>query len=112
MKRCLLLVGSFFVFMFLCAAETARDWSEIYLGINPSVSPDGSFFAFEWKDRVWLAPTEGGVATPIGDGMSADTTSLPRRLWRSSTICSARGLDLTRSSLRWNAISAASSHLE
>ena len=48
-------------------------WSEIYLGINPSVSPDGSFFAFEWKDRVWLAPTEGGVATPIGDGMSADS---------------------------------------
>lgn len=73
MKRSLLLVCCFLVFIFSCVAETARDWSEIYLGINPSVSPDGSFFAFEWKDRVWLAPTEGGVATPIGDGMSADS---------------------------------------
>jgi len=71
-KHRLLLVGCIFV-IFSCAAETARNWSEIYLGINPSVSPDGSFFAFEWKDRVWLAPTEGGVATPIGDGMSADS---------------------------------------
>ena len=35
MKRCLLLVGSFFV-IFSCAAETACNWSEIYLGINPS----------------------------------------------------------------------------
>ncbi|MBR2941718.1 MAG: PD40 domain-containing protein, partial [Kiritimatiellae bacterium] len=61
------------VFIFSCVAETARDWSEIYLGINPSVSPDGSFFAFEWKDRVWLASTEGGTAVPLGDGMSADT---------------------------------------
>jgi len=29
----------------------------IYLSVNPSVSPDGSFMAFEWNDRVWLAPT-------------------------------------------------------
>ncbi len=56
-----------------CAAAAARDWSEICLGMNPSVSPDGSFFAFEWKDRVWLAPTEGGTATPVGDGKSADS---------------------------------------
>jgi len=55
------------------AEKSDRDWSEIYLGINPSVSPDGSFFAFEWKDRVWLAPTEGGIATPLGDGLSADS---------------------------------------
>ena len=54
------------------SAALARDWSEIYLGLNPSVSPDGSFFAFEWKDRVWLAPTEGGTAVPIGDGLSAE----------------------------------------
>ena len=73
MKRRLLLAGCFFAFIFSCAAENARNWSEIRLGTNPSVSPDGSFFAFEWKDRVWLAPTEGGVATPIGDGMSADS---------------------------------------
>ena len=35
MKRRLLLVGCIFV-IFSCVAETARDWSEIYLGINPS----------------------------------------------------------------------------
>ena len=71
-KRCMLLVGCIFVFMFSCTAETARNWSEIYLGTTPSVSPDGSFFAFEWDDRVWLAPTAGGTAVPIGDGQSAD----------------------------------------
>ena len=64
-----------FGFWLVCSAAAepgARDWSEIFLGVNPSVSPDGSFFAFEWKDRVWLAPTEGGTAVPIGDGQSAD----------------------------------------
>ena len=55
------------------ASGGGRDWSQMYFGINPSVSPDGSYFAFEWKDRVWLAPTTGGTAVPIGDGMSADT---------------------------------------
>ena len=48
------------------------DWSQMHFGVNPSVSSDGAFFAFEWKDRVWLAPTAGGTAVPIGDGMSAD----------------------------------------
>lgn len=47
--------------------------SRIQLAVNPSVSPDGSFFVFEWKDRVWLAQTEGGAAVPLGDGMSVDT---------------------------------------
>jgi len=54
------------------APNGGRDWSQIFLGLSPSVSPDGSFFAFEWKDRVWLAPTTGGTAVPIGDGMSAE----------------------------------------
>ena len=44
------------------AAEPARDWSEIYLGSGPSVSADGSQFAFEWNDSVWIAPTAGGTA--------------------------------------------------
>ena len=44
------------------AAEPARDWSEIYLGSAPSVSADGSQFAFEWNDSVWIAPTAGGTA--------------------------------------------------
>ena len=47
--------------------------SQMQLAVNPSVSPDGSFFVFEWKDRVWLAQTEGGTAVPLGDGMSVDT---------------------------------------
>ena len=51
-------------------ARVGRDWSQMNFGVNPSVSPDGTFFAFEWKDRV---STAGGTAVPIGDGMSADT---------------------------------------
>ena len=54
----------------LYAGRGERDWSEIYLAFNPSVSPDGSFFVFEWKDRIWRAPTAGGTAVPLGDGMS------------------------------------------
>ncbi len=50
-----------------------RDWSEIYLGSHPCVAPDGKTFAFEWKDRIWLAPTDGGTAVPLGDGTSDDT---------------------------------------
>ena len=66
----------------LCAAAGApgaraedgsgRDWSQVYLGTNPSVSPDGPFFVFEWKDRIWRAPTSGGTAVPLGDGTSVD----------------------------------------
>ncbi len=52
--------------------SSARDWSQIYLAVNPSVSPDGSFIVFEWKDRVWRAPTVGGTAVPLGDGMSVE----------------------------------------
>ena len=56
----------------LFADSTERDWSQIYLALNPSVSPDGSFFVFEWRDRVWRASTAGGTAVPLGDGMSVD----------------------------------------
>ena len=47
-------------------------FAAIYLAFNPSVSPDGAFFAFEWNDRVWLAPTAGGTAVPLGDGQSIE----------------------------------------
>ena len=57
----------------LMAKPQERDWSQMFLALNPSVSPDGKLFVFEWKDRVWLAPTAGGTAVPVGDGMSADT---------------------------------------
>ncbi len=47
------------------------DWSRIYLGARPSLSADGSRFAFEWNDRIWLAPSTGGVAQVIAaDGSS------------------------------------------
>ena len=74
--RKLLLTVCFFVSTLAQASAASgggRDWSQMHFGINPSVSPDGSYFAFEWKDRVWLAPTAGGTAVPSGDGMSADT---------------------------------------
>lgn len=45
----------------LMAKPQERDWSQMFLALNPSVSPDGKLFAFEWKDRVWLAPTAGGT---------------------------------------------------
>ena len=56
----------------LAGGAAERDWSEIYFGTNPSVSPDGSFFVFEWKDRVWRAPTSGGTAVPLSDGTAVD----------------------------------------
>lgn len=59
----------------LCSAALAaeRDWSEIYLGETPSVSPDGSFFVFSWCGRIWRAPVQGGTAIPLTDGRSTDT---------------------------------------
>ena len=71
----ILTFGCLLAFTFVQAADArvGCDWSQMNFGVNPSVSPDGMFFAFEWKDRVWLAPTAGGTAVPIGDGMSADT---------------------------------------
>lgn len=56
--------------------KTVEDWSRIYLGARPSVSADGSLFAFEWNDRIWLSSTTGGVAQVIAtDG--ATHTSWP-----------------------------------
>lgn len=56
----------------LAAANTPGEWSRIYLGSSPSVSPDGSFFLFGWCDRIWRASADGGVATPLNDGLSRD----------------------------------------
>ena len=47
-------------------SEAALD--RIYLGSRPSVSPDGTQFAFEWCDNVWLAPVKGGLAKPLQAG--------------------------------------------
>ncbi|MGN0846954.1 MAG: S41 family peptidase [Kiritimatiellia bacterium] len=46
-------------------AVADSDWSRIYLGARPSLSADGSRFAFEWNDRIWLAASTGGVAQII-----------------------------------------------
>ena len=55
------------------AADPAEDWSRIYLGSDPSVAPDGSFFVFSWCDRIWRAPVAGGTALPLNDGLSRDS---------------------------------------
>lgn len=63
------LLGALGIFLasacvFAGGVETA-DWSRIYLGARPSLSADGSVFAFEWNDQIWLAPSTGGVAQAI-----------------------------------------------
>ena len=42
--------------------NTPGYWDEIHLGSRPAVSPDGLFFMFEWRDRIWKAPVAGGTA--------------------------------------------------
>ena len=44
----------------LAAAETP-----MLLLYGPALSPDGSSFAFEWDDDIWLASSESGEAHPI-----------------------------------------------
>jgi tricorn protease len=46
--------------------------SRVYLGSIPSVSADGSFFVFEWCDRIWRASSSGGEAVALTDGMTRD----------------------------------------
>ena len=55
------------------AADATEDWSRIYLGSNPSVCGDGSSFAFEWNDHLWVADTRGGHARRLGSSPSADS---------------------------------------
>ncbi len=47
------------------AKDSADDYSRIYLGSKPSVSPDGRQFVFEWCDSLWIAATKGGSARPL-----------------------------------------------
>ena len=55
------------------AATPFEDWSRIYLGSDPSIAPDGTFFVFSWCDRIWRAPVAGGTASPLNDGFSRDS---------------------------------------
>ena len=51
---------------------TADDYSRIYLGSRPSVSPDGKSFVFEWCESIWKASTKGGTALPLEISASKD----------------------------------------
>lgn len=53
----------------VCADE---DWSRIYLGTRPTVTPDGQRFFFEWNDRIWSAATTGGVARSVSSSRCRD----------------------------------------
>lgn len=56
-----------------CAKDpAAEDWSRIYLGSVPSISPDGSFFVFEWNGSIWRAPVAGGEATRLTSAESRE----------------------------------------
>jgi len=55
-----------FVFCALCLAPAKQ--GALFLGDHPSVSGDGSRFAFEWNDRIWTASTTGGVARCVTPG--------------------------------------------
>lgn len=45
-----------------------EEGNRIFLGSYPTVSGDGSLFAFEWNDRIWTASTTGGVAKCVTPG--------------------------------------------
>lgn len=70
MKKILLSLSLASIAAIAQTGEDSGDWSRIYLGSHPSVSPDGSTIAFSWCDRIWTAPVSGGTALPCGDGAS------------------------------------------
>ena len=49
---------------------------EVYLGGAPSVSPDGSFFLFDWCEKIWKADLTSlsgeAVAKPLTSGATCD----------------------------------------
>lgn len=48
---------------------------EIFLAASPSVAPDGSFFVFEWCNRLWKAP----LAEPTATITALPLTDIARR---------------------------------
>ena len=68
-RKILASVVSVMVLMSLKAEDLS---SRVYLGSIPSVSADGSFFVFEWCDRIWRASSSGGEAVALTDGMTRD----------------------------------------
>lgn len=51
----------------------------VFLGTSPSVSPDGGSFAFEWAERIYIAPTTGGVARAVTGKGFHDTSPVYSR---------------------------------
>ena len=64
LKQIILAIAVLFTFN-LFAKDVADDYSRIYLGSRPTVSPDGKQFAFEWCNSLWIASTKGGEAIPL-----------------------------------------------
>lgn len=65
---------------------------EIYLGSRPAVSPDGSWFVFEWADNLWRAPVAGGDARPLfSDGAAYSRPVLSPDGARVAFLCGSDG---------------------
>lgn len=47
--------------------------TEINAMARPALSPDGGTLAFEWRDDIWLAPSQGGDAIRITTDPARDT---------------------------------------
>ena len=61
----ILLIVISFLSLNLSGKDVLNDYSRIYLGSRPSVSPDGKQFVFEWCNSIWMASTRGGEAKPL-----------------------------------------------
>jgi len=61
----LILIAAALMSLNFYAAEVVDDYSRIYLGSRPTVSPHGKEFVFEWCDSLWIASTKGGLARPL-----------------------------------------------
>ena len=62
---------TFFLFLQFAAAQPVR--TDIRLAAAPTVSPDGTSFAFVWLGDVWKASVFGGRAEPLTRHAASDT---------------------------------------
>lgn len=72
MNRKTFSLGLGILITFACGAKPAPqatvpydNFSAIHLAATPSVDGTGERFAFEWCDRLWIAPVAGGTAVPV-----------------------------------------------
>ena len=72
-------------FVFACTVCVAAvlsaeaDWTRIYLGEDPAVTPDGSAFYFTWNDHIWQAPTAGGQARLVSAAAARESSPVLSR---------------------------------